>query len=66
MYGKRFKYVRNCLDLMETAGNDFDLWEMIKMWVKWVKYVENMWETAKVCEIWLRYDLNGLGMWEMT
>ena len=28
MCGKRFKYVRNCLDLLETAGNDFDLWEM--------------------------------------
>ena len=26
---KRLKYVRNCLDVLETAGNDLDLWEMV-------------------------------------
>ena len=26
---KRFKYVRNCVDVLETAGNDLDLWEMV-------------------------------------
>ena len=29
MCGIRFKYVRNSLDALETAGNDLDLWEMV-------------------------------------
>ena len=28
MCGKRFQYVRNCLDVLETAGNGLNVGEM--------------------------------------
>ena len=46
-------YVGNGLSIKETVkyvGNDVDLWEMAKIYVKWLKHLTsglNMWELTQ-------------------
>ena len=57
---------------LKDVGNDVDLWEMAKIYGKWIKYLTNglnmwkltqtFWEMAKIFVKWLRYMVHGLSI----
>ena len=68
-------YLGNGLSIKETVkyvGNDVDLWEMAKIYRKWLKYLtsglnmweltQRFWEMAKIFGKWLRYMGHGLSI----
>ena len=59
MFEKRLKHVGNDVDLYEMAKR---CGEMTKLFDKWLKNVESVWEMANIFGKWLRYMVHGLNI----